>query len=479
MGEKMVGIKGFKLVGLAVLLAGCATNPVTGRREISLVSEGQEIQMGQEGARQVEQSLGLVKDEQLQAYVRRIGLELAKQSERPGLPWRFGVIDDPTPNAFALPGGPVYITRGLMNLMNSEAELASVLGHEIGHITARHSAQAMTRAQLGQLGLIAAIIARPELAQFGDALSSGMQLLFLKYGRDAERQADELGFKYALNDSYDVSEMDDVFLSLQRYGEKEGRSGLPAWASTHPDPGERAKTVQQRVAALPAPPAPRIINALEYMNHIDGLVFGENPRQGFFRGGEFLHPDLRFRMAMPNGWKTQNLPQAVVAVSPNQDAIVQLQFAQGSPTQAAQQFFSQQGIQQGQSSGASVNGNPAYTSYFRAATQQGNIAGLVSFVSHNGNTYQILSYTSEQRLSSYDNVFRGVAGSFATLTDPSALNVRPNVVDVVQIPSAMTLTQFNQRYPSVIPIAELSIINQVNTGEVMPAGTRVKRVVTS
>jgi predicted Zn-dependent protease len=466
-------------MSMAALLAACSTNPVTGRREISLVSEGQEVQMGQEAAKQVEQSLGLVKDEQLQAYVRRIGMELARQSERPQLPWRFGVIDDPTPNAFALPGGPVYITRGLMNLMNSEAELASVLGHEIGHITARHSAQMMTRSQLGQIGLLAVIIAKPELAQFGDALSSGMQLLFLKYGRDAERQADELGFKYAVTENYDVSEMDDVFIALQRVGEAEGRSGIPAWASTHPDPGERAKTTQQRVAALPAPPSPRVTNATEYLNRIEGLVYGENPRQGFFRGGEFLHPDLRFRMSMPNGWKTQNLPQAVVAVSPNQDAIVQLQFAQGGPTDAARQFFSQQGIQQGQSSNASVNGNPAYTSYFRAQTQQGNIAGLVSFISHNGSTYQILSYTSEQRLGNYENLFRSVAGSFATLTDPSALNVRPNVIDVVQIPSSMTLAQFNQRYPSVVPIAELSIINQVDANSVIPAGTRVKRVVNS
>ena len=468
----------FLFAALAAL-AACSTNPVTGKREISLVSEGQEISMGQEGAKQVEAQLGLVKDEQLQAYVRRIGMELARQSERPELPWRFGVIDDPTPNAFALPGGPIYITRGLMTLMNSEAELASVLGHEIGHITARHSAQQMTRAQLGQVGMIAAIIVKPELAQFGDALSSGMQLLLMKYGRDAERQADELGFKYALNENYDVSEMDDVFTALARVGEAEGRSGLPAWASTHPDPGERAKTVNQRVAALPAPPAPRNAGVAEYMARVERMVYGENPRQGFFRNGDFFHPDLRFRMRFPNGWKTQNLPQAVVAVSPQQDAIITLEFAQGSPTDAARQFFGQQGIQQGQSSNASVNGNPAYASYFQAQTQQGVIAGVVSFISYGGSTYRILSYTSGNRLNSYDNTFRGVAGSFAQLTDASALNVRPNVIDVVTLSSSMTLTQFNQRNPSVIPIEQLAIINQVRPGDMIPAGTRLKRVVNS
>jgi predicted Zn-dependent protease len=222
-----------------------------------------------------------------------------------------------------------------------------------------------------------------------------------------------------------------------------------------------------------------VINETEYLNQIDGLVYGDNPRQGFFRGGEFLHPDLRFRLAMPNGWKTQNMPQAVVAISPQQDAIVQLQFAQGTPTTAARQFFSQQGMQQGQASSSPINGHPAYTSYFQAQTQDGAVAGLVTFVSHNNNTYQILAYTPAQMLNSYDNLFRSVAGSFSTLTDPSALNIRPNVVDIVQIPTAMTLTQFNQRYPSVIPIAELSIINQVGPNDVIPARTRVKRVTRS
>ena len=228
---------------------------------------------------------------------------------------------------------------------------------------------------------------------------------------------------------------------------------------------------------MPAPPTPRTINKQQYLAAIDGLVYGDNPRQGFFRNNEFLHPDLRFRMTMPTGWKTQNMPQAVVAVSPQQDAVVQLQFAQGTPTDAARQFFSQQGMQQGQSSSSPVNGNPAYASYFQAQTQQGTVAGLVTFVSYGGNTYQIIGYTGASQLSSYDNLFRGVAGSFGALTDASALNVKPNVVDIVQTPSSMTLAQFNSRYPSVISLDELAIINQVTTSQTLPSGTRVKRVV--
>lgn len=468
-------------LGLAVLawgLAACATNPVTGRRELALVSEAQEIQMGQEYAKQVEATLGLVDDAELQAYVRRIGTRLAAQSERPSLPWRFGVIDDPVPNAFALPGGPIYITRGLMSLMDTEAELASVLGHEIGHITARHSVQQISKAQLAQLTLGVGSILSPTVASLGNVLGGGLQLLFLKYGRDAERQADELGFKYALTNNYDVGEMDDVFLALQRVGEIEGRSGIPSWMSTHPDPGERVQTAQKRVAALPAPPAPLAANRTAYLSQVDGVIYGENPRQGFFRGSEFLHPDLRFRMSFPSGWKTQNATQSVTAISPNQDAIVQLTLAQGSPQQAAQRFFSQQGLQVGQTGNTTINGNPAFTGYFQAQTERGTVAGLASFLGYSGNTYQILSYTAANRLNAYDATFRGVVGSFGTLTDASALNVRPNRIDIVTLPAAMSLTQFNARYPSVIPINQLVIINQVaDANTTVSSGTQLKRVV--
>ena len=182
-------------VAMVISLVACATNPVTGRRELSLVSESQEVAMGQEASKQVVASIGAVPDDALQRYVSGLGMTMAKASERPSLPWSFVVIDDPMVNAFALPGGPVFITRGILSHMNSEAQLVSVLGHEIGHITAKHSVQQMSQAQLAQLGLIAAVIVKPELARFGDAASQGLGLLFLKFGRDDETQADDIGFR--------------------------------------------------------------------------------------------------------------------------------------------------------------------------------------------------------------------------------------------------------------------------------------------
>ncbi len=465
---------------LAVMLA-CATNPVTGKRELSLVSEGQEIQMGQEAAQQVGQSLGYVDDQQLQQYVSGIGMRMAAQSERPNLPWEFHVVDDAAVNAFALPGGFIFVTRGILGAMTNEAELASVLGHEIGHVTARHSVQQMSKAQLAQLGLGVGSILSSDIAQFAGLASQGLGLLFLKYGRDAENQADQLGFKYALNLNYDVREMDDVFETLARVSGAGGGGGgrLPEWLSTHPNPENRVTRTQGRLDTLQRDLGNAVRNETVYLERIEGLTYGEDPRQGFFEGTTFYHPAMRFQLQFPDGWQTQNTPSAVVAVSPNQDAMVQLGLAGNTPPrQAAQQFLSQQGVQAGDASTSSVNGNPAATSYFQAQTQQGVVQGIVSFISYGGRTFGLLAYTGQGNFNRYDGTFRGSLGSFQQLRNQAALQVQPSRLAVVKVPREMTLEQFNQQYPSTIPIEELAIINQLEgPGSVIPAGRQVKRVV--
>lgn len=468
------------LAMLAVSLqaaTGCATNPVTGQRQISLVSQSQEIQMGQQGAAEVQQSIGLVDNAALQQYVQRVGASLAAVSERPGLPWQYRVVNDATPNAFAMPGGFIFVTRGLLPLMQNEAELATVLGHETGHVTAKHSVTQITRAQLAQLGLGLGSVFSPAIARLGGIASAGMQLLFLKYSRDDERQADELGFKYALANHYDVRQMEDVFVALGRIEQAGGQSPLPTWESTHPGTAERIQTAHARATTIPANAGTLNVGEAEYATRINGVIYGENPREGFFRNSLFLHPDLRFQMEFPQGWKTQNTTQAVFAGSPQQDAIMQMTIAQGSPTQAAQQFASQQGLTVLQSAQQNVNGNPAALVAFEAAADQGTVRGLVGFISFGGSTYQILGYSGAQQFSQYERVFANVIGSFTRLTDPSALNAQPNHLSTVRLDRAMTLSAFNQRYPSTIPIADLAIINQVDgANSMLAAGTYAKRV---
>jgi predicted Zn-dependent protease len=332
--------------GLAVgLLAGaCAKNPVTGGRELSLVSKEQEIALGKQAAEEVRQSIGLYQDPELNRYVQELGMRLAATSERPDLPWQFGVVDDASVNAFALPGGPIFVTRGILTHLHSEAELAAVVGHEIGHVAAKHSVSQLSKAQLAQLGLVVGVLVKPELARWANAAGAGMQLLFLKNGRDAERQADELGFKYMLQHRYDPSAMASTFQTLGRVAAGSNAGRLPEWLSTHPDPSNRVRATQDRIAHLEPKPTGLTVDQDKYLGRLEGMVFGEDPRQGYFQGSTFFHPTMKFRMDWPQGWQAQNLPQAVMAASPNQDAMLQLAVAPPgmSPQQALQQFVTQE-----------------------------------------------------------------------------------------------------------------------------------------
>jgi predicted Zn-dependent protease len=457
------------------LTVGCATNPVTGKSELALISESQEIQMGQQAAQEATAAYGLVDNTALQQYVSGIGLKIAKTTERPTLPWTFSVIDDPAVNAFAIPGGHIFITRGILGAMNSEAELASVLGHEIGHVTARHSVHQMSQQQLATLGLGLGSILSSTVAQYGGLLSQGLQVLFLKYSRDDESQADALGFRYMTANNYDPREMAAMFHTLDRETPDEGR--LPAWLSTHPDPGNRYQIALQRVDSLHRDLSTMTVGRNTFLQHTDGLVYGTNPREGYFENGHFYHPDLRFQFQVPDGWLTQNTRQAVMAASSQQDAIFQLTMGQGTPSSALQSFLGQQGIQAGRVSSSTINGLPAATGYFQAQTDQGVIAGIVSYVSYGGNTFQLLTYTGSSQLGAYDATFRQILGSFAQLTDAAKLNVQPKKIDLVTLPSRMTLGQFSARYPSTISLDELAIINGVESGaSTLEKGALVKRV---
>jgi predicted Zn-dependent protease len=381
-------------------VGSCARNPVTGKSELSLVSESQEIEMGKQGAQEVAQTIGLYDNANAQAYVAEIGKPIAAASERPNLPWEFHVVDDASVNAFALPGGFIYVTRGLMGTINDEAEFATVVGHEIGHVTNRHSVQMISKSQLAQLGLGIGSILSSDIAKFGQLAGAGLQVLFLKYSRDAENQADQAGFRYALHQGYDVREMPKVFQTLDRISQTGGGGKLPEWLATHPNPGNRIKHIESMLDTVHTDLSKAKINQDGYLQRVKGMTYGEDPQQGYFEGTQFYHPKMRFQLHFPDGWQVQNTAASVASMSPNQDAIVQLSLAgQTSPQQAAQQFLSQQGVQAGQTSNTSINGLPATSSYFQAQTDQGTIEGIVSFVSYGGHTVSLMGYTPGGKLS--------------------------------------------------------------------------------
>lgn len=467
------------LLAVLLLAAACARNPVTGKSELSLVSEDQEIAMGKQTRDETLRTYGEFQNPEARSLVQRIGMDIAKASERPNLPWEFHVIDDDQVNAFAAPGGFIFVTRGILTHMNSEAELASVLGHEIGHVTARHTASQVTKAELAQLGLGVGMIFSPTVRSMGGALSQGLQVLFLKFGRDAEAMADALGFRYMVADGYDPNGAEEMFRTLERVSARSGQT-LPEWASTHPDPGNRIAAAAHRIDSLQKAgrdPSKLKDNGPQFVRLLDGMTYGRDPRQGFFRGATFYHPDLRFQFTFPQGWKTANLPDQVVAQSPQGDAALRLQVGQGSPEQAAQQFFQQQGLRAGAVSRGSVNGFETVAGDFTAQAQDGTpVTGSAAFLAYGGRTYALIGMAASGR-GDVSGAFRQVLNTFKPLTDPAMLSVRAATVHTVRVPRDMTVQQFNAQFPSTIPVEELALINGVDgPSSTLAAGRLAKQV---
>ncbi len=466
------------LLMAALLATSCSVNPATGKRQIALIGEGQEIAMGRQADEEIVATLGLYPDESVQAYVAGLGKQLAATSERPDLPWTFRVVDDPIVNAFALPGGFIYITRGIMAHLGSEAELVAVLGHEIGHVTARHSVERLSKAQLVSVGLGVGSIISPEVAQFGGLAETAFGLLFLKYSRDDERQADDLGLRYSLRGGYDAREMPEVFTVLKRVGELAGAGRIPNWLATHPDPEERRERIRSELAGRDAEFEGLKVEREGYVRRLDGMVFGPNPREGYFEGGTFYHPDLAFRLDFPDGWKTSNQKAAVTAVSGENDAALQLTLAQESePRAAVERFVNQEGVRAGRVSTGRIHGLPAASAPFEVPDEQRPLLGQVVAVRHGDNTYQLLAVALKASWSSYDSLLERSQGSFQPVTDRRVLDVQPARVTLQKLPRAMSVREFAQRYPSTVDLETVALINHTQPDGQLAAGTLAKRVV--
>lgn len=473
-----MSIRAKTLASLLLAVAACAVNPATGERQLNLVSRSQEIQMGRDADPEIVASMGLVGDSALQAYVSGIGQRLAAVSERPDLPWSYKVVDDPVVNAFALPGGFVYVTRGILAYFEDEAELAGVLGHETGHVTAQHSVNQISRQQLQQLGLGVGAILSPTVAQYGGLLGAGLQLLNLKYSRGDETQADELGLRYMTRLEYDPQAMIGVFQMLSQVSGSAG-SRIPEWQSTHPYPENREAHMRELIASQNLPSGGRV-GRDAYLDHIDGLVYGENPREGYFKETRFLHPELRFDLVFPAGWSTQNQRDLVAAVAPSQDAVVMLQVVQDaeSADAAMTDFLAQDGVQGGAVRQDGSGEVARVRAEFGTTTSDGTpLSGEVAFIGYGGSVYRVLGYAARSGWSRYQSAVAATISSFRPLTDPAVLAVQPWRIDIVTLPSAMSLQTYSGRSPGPVAIEELARLNRVEPGEVLSAGTRIKRIV--
>jgi predicted Zn-dependent protease len=455
-----------RLISCALLLGACVRNPATGKLELDFLSKGQEIQMGQDAKKQIEEQMGLYHDAKLEPYVAELGKKIAAATKE-DYPFSYEIVDDAAVNAFALPGGPIFVNRGLLASVSSEAELVAVLGHETGHVIAHHSANQMSKQSLASLGLGIASVLSPEIASLGQIAGAGMQLLFLKYSRENETQADELGFRLMANEGHDPHQMIPLFQMLEGVGKLGNRGKTPEWMQTHPDPGNRLQATEERIKTeLKGDTSRMKVGRDEYLQKIDGMTFGEDPRQGYFKGDTFYHPELKWQMKFPAGWMHQNTPQSVAAASPKQDAILQVAIAgKLSPEEAAQKLFSQQGIKQGRS--VDVHGAKVANA-FQAQTQQGVIEGIAAFIPHQSSTYVLIGYGGQGALQTYGNTFTDSMGSFGELKDHVV--AQPARIKIVHLDAPMSLADFESKYPSTVKSGMVALINGVQEGGQFPAG---------
>jgi predicted Zn-dependent protease len=427
--------------------------------------------------------MGVYNDPNLQDYVAGIAMKMAKLSERPNLPWRFTVVDVPAINAFAIPGGFIYVTRGILPFLDDESELAGVLGHEIGHVTARHSAQQYTRSIGGAIGLTALGIFVPAARPFGDLTQQALGVLFLKYGRDDELQADSLGVRYSAAAGWDPAGIPSMLTTLGRLDEAAGqRRGVPNWLSTHPEPlarvGEIQPVVQQAKAGRSNLARPRE----PLLQRIDGIIYGDNPEQGIARGSTFLHPGLRFRLDFPTGWDIQNSPQQVVAKAPNAEIYMIMQLVQKPQgrdlREIALNSMQSAGFRSVQGSRVDINGLDAFLGVYEGQIQDLGAVNLrAAHIAHNKQIFFVGGLTSRNLFSQSDNAFLTSIRSFRGLSAAEAENIRPNRIDLYVVRAGDTWQSIAERSGGVIKPPTLAIMNHAAPDSQPTVGSRIKIVV--
>jgi predicted Zn-dependent protease len=436
--------------------------------------------MGKESDPQVIAFFGMYENPALQKFITEKGLQMATISHRPKLTYEFKIVDSPIINAFAVPGGYVYFTRGIMAQFNNEAEFAGVLGHEIGHITARHSVIQQRNAFLGQIGIIAGVILVPELGQFVDPLSYGMQLALMSFGRDAERQSDKLGVVYASRIGYDASEMAGFFQTLARQQGASGAEDVPNFLSTHPSPEEREATVQKLDITLKdkLKLSDVKINRYEYLKRIDGMIIGEDPRNGFVESGVFFLPNSRIRVPIPTDWKLQNTPQQVQMAPDNGEALLLLTLGAGTSLEdAANTILTNYKLERVESKNETINGLAALTMIADQKQEQGTIRVISSLIQFEGIIYSMMGISEISKFASYTPAFLSTIQNFKELKETEKLNRKPDVLHIKTVPKQMTLQAAFQYFNMQGDQFErLAILNQMKLSDHLTAGTLIKVV---
>jgi predicted Zn-dependent protease len=430
-----------------------------------LSSEADDRRAGEEMAREVEAELGLVEDPALVAYVNQIGQRLARFAPPRDYDYRFRIVDQEVPNAFALPGGQIYVSRGLLLLANSEAELANVIGHEVVHAALRHASARQ-----------AVVESIPAIFRLSAAAA------IARYSRDQEREADRAGQLLAGRAGYDPAAM-ATFLKDLDYTERLrfGGSRLPGFFDTHPTTGDRVAEASARARAIAwQERSPIAEGHAGYLRRIDGLAVGTRASEGVFQKDRFLHAELDISLRFPEGWETHNTRQAVGAVSPTRDAQVflELQGRGEDPLAAAEEYLASEAA-----AGLGLDAPPqpirlgpieAARAVGGSRTQEGPIKVHLTWIAYQGNLYRLTGLTASVRSGRYEGVFRSVARSFRPLTPRQRDSIRETRLRIVEARESETLPALSQRCGNRWDVQQTAVMNDLFADAPLREGQLVK-----
>jgi predicted Zn-dependent protease len=465
---------------LALLSASCAVNPVSGRPELTLVSTEKEKKIGEEEAKKVEEQMGLVDDARLNGYLDALGQRLAKESPRQDVTYRFHVVNMTEPNAFALPGGYVYVTRGLLVLVNNEDELAGVVGHEIGHVAARHSVQKISKQGpvAAVFGIVSGVtgwipIVGNVVGGVGDLTQS---LMFAPYDRSQETEADRVGQDIAAKAGWDPAGLPIFLTTLGREVDLTTKGGhKPSFFDSHPaTPDRAAKTTEHAKTLKRADRPPISASHEEFLARLDGLVVGPEAAHGLITGRTFVHPDLGILIQFPERWELENMPQKVVAVAPDKQAALVLgAVAEGDdPMEGARALDkATKSNVSGRTRRTTINGLPAAHTQLEA---DGKIGLDVTWIAHGGVIYQLVGLAPRQRFANVQPAFTATASSFRPLTAAERAGVKENRLRLVRARAGETIDALAARTHSAWSKEEIAVANGLAVGATLAEGQLMK-----
>lgn len=476
-------------------LFGCSTNPATGERSFTaFMSPEKEIEVGrQEHGKATKEFGGVYREKDLDAYIDHLGHSLAAVSEMPNLDWTFTLLNSDVVNAFALPGGYVYVTRGIMALAENEAELAGVLAHEIGHVTARHSAQRYSRAMATNIGLAIFGIGAQAAglpAGLGDVAAQGAGLYLMAYSRDQELQADQIGVRYMSRAGYDPEAMVSFFQKLEAHthleAQIEGRkeTDAPNAMATHPRTADRIRQAMALAEKTDLPGARTEREA--YLDHIDGIIWGDDPEQGIVKGRTFIHPDLRIQFTVPEGFTIANKPNAVLARGPNQ-ALIIFDMAGGTVATDARSLSNYltttwaKGRPLDRVETLDINGMQAVTGTLQGRSNAGvRDLRLIAIRGDKDRIYRLLFVTPPNVTARLEPDLQRMTYSLRGLSAAEAQAAKPLRLRVVRLEGAQTPESLAARMPfEKYSLAWFDVLNGLSPDEKPRPGERVKIVTDS